>query len=163
VNNEIWSNLRKVRKSQNKSLEDVAENVGLNTSSLSRIETGNSTSVSFKKIYDLSRYYNVSLEKLATGSIEEKNLYDKDSDGITVSKEEMPYYSLAIEAKKEGLSVKDTKNLILLFKRITSEIQRRNIQDEYYNQALKAKGNGISEAEFSSMVDILIKSKKDNN
>jgi len=163
MDNQIWENLRKIRKNKNKSLKEVSNSIGINTSSLSRIETGNSPSVSFETIYNLADYYNVSLEKLATSNINEENLSDKDTDEITISREEMPYYSLAIEAKKEGLSVEDTKNLILLFRKITSEIQRRNIKDKYFDLALKAKGNGISEAEFSSMVDILINSKKDNN
>ncbi|PTV94441.1 transcriptional regulator with XRE-family HTH domain [Halanaerobium saccharolyticum] len=163
MDNQIWENLRKIRKNKNKSLKEVSNSIGINTSSLSRIETGNSPSVSFETIYNLADYYNVSLEKLATSNINEENLSDKDTDEITISREEMPYYSLAIEAKKEGLSVEDTKNLILLFRKITSEIQRRNIKDKYFDLALKAKGNGISEAEFSSMVDIMIKNKENDN
>ena len=165
MNNQVWDNLRAIRKQQNKSLEEVAAAVEMDASSLSRIETKNSPNVSFEKIYELSRYYNVSLEKLVSGDINSENIIDEEPDQIVVSKNELPYYRVVRAAIKEGLTVQQTRELISLFRKITSEIKRRNIPDEYCKQALKAKGEGISKSEFKSMVDILIQNRetKSNN
>lgn len=166
MNNQIWNNLREIRKSKGLSLEQVAKEINIAPSSLSRLENSKSPNVSFKTIFDLSRYYDISLEKIISGKIEENKdfIYD-NTEEITVSEEERPYYNMAMEARNEGLTVQQTRELISLFKKITSEIQRRNIPDEYCSLALKAKGHGISRSEFKSMVDILINNRdtKSNN
>jgi transcriptional regulator with XRE-family HTH domain len=142
------------------SLEEVAREIEIAPSSLSRLENGKSPNVSFSTIYDLCSYYNVSLEKIVSEDMESEEYIPDNTEKVTVSEEEMPYYQVAKEARDEGLTVQQTRELILLFKKITSEIQRRNIPDEYCSLALKAKGYGISKSEFKSMVDILIQNKE---
>jgi transcriptional regulator with XRE-family HTH domain len=132
----------------------------MDASSLSRIETKNSPNVSFEKIYELSRYYNVSLDKLVSGDIEEENFIEEEPDKIVVSKNELPYYRVVQEAKSEGLSPEETKFIIKLFRKITGEIQGRNIADEYMKTAYMAKSQGVSESKFKNMVEYLIKNEE---
>ncbi|PTX14752.1 DNA-binding transcriptional regulator, XRE family [Halanaerobium congolense] len=160
MNDHIWANLKKIRNEKNMSLEEVAREIEIAPSSLSRLENGKSPNVSFSTIYDLCSYYNVSLEKIVSEDMESEEYIPDNTEKVTVSEEEMPYYQVAKEARDEGLTVQQTRELILLFKKITSEIQRRNIPDEYCSLALKAKGYGISKSEFKSMVDILIQNKE---
>jgi len=160
LNDHIWANLKKIRNEKNMSLEEVAREIEIAPSSLSRLENGKSPNVSFSTIYDLCSYYNVSLEKIVSEDMESEEYIPDNTEKVTVSEEEMPYYQVAKEARDEGLTVQQTRELILLFKKITSEIQRRNIPDEYCSLALKAKGYGISKSEFKSMVDILIQNKE---
>jgi transcriptional regulator with XRE-family HTH domain len=165
LNDRIWANLKKIRNDKNKSLEEVATEIGINPSSLSRIENSKSPNVSFSTIYDLCSYYNVSLEKITSENMGSEEFIPDKTERVIVSDEELPYYKVAKAAKNEGLTVKQTRELILLFKKITSEIKRSNISDEYCSLALKAKGHGISRSEFKSMVDILIHNRdtKSNN
>jgi transcriptional regulator with XRE-family HTH domain len=158
--NHIWANLKKIRNEKNESLERVSRKIGIAPSSLSRLENGKSPNVSFSTIYDLSRYYNVSLEKIISGNMESEGSILGTTKEVKVSEGELPYYQVAKNAKKEGLTVQQTQELISLFRKITSEIQRKNIPDEYCNLAMKAKGHGISKSEFKSMVDILIQNKE---
>jgi len=160
MNNQVWDNLRAIRKKQNKSLEEVAADVGIDSSSLSRIETKNSPNVSFEKIYELSRYYNVSLEKLVSENINEENLIDEESDEIIISESELPYYRVIREAKKEGLSPEETKTIINLFKKISAAAQSADIKDQYYKLAYKAKSNGVPEDKFKNMVEYMIKNEE---
>ena len=163
MNNEMWSNLRKIRKKQNKSLEEVAEEVGLNASSLSRIETGKSAGVSFKTIYDLSRYYGVTLEKIVSEKIEDEEKVSNDQKKIVISQDELPYYRVVQEAKNEGLTAEETKTIISMFKRIAAVAQAGNIRDEYCKLANKAKANGVSEFKFQNMVEYLITNERLEN
>jgi transcriptional regulator with XRE-family HTH domain len=160
MNNRVWDNLRAIRKKQNKSLEEVAAAVEIDASSLSRIETKNSPNVSFEKIYELSRYYNVSLDRLVSGDIEGENFIEKDQDKIVVSKNELPYYRVVQAAKSEGLSPEETEVIINLFKKIAAVAQAGNIRDEYCKLANKAKANGVSEFKFKNMVEYLIKNEE---
>lgn len=160
MNNQVWDNLRAIRKKQNKSLEEVAAAVEIDASSLSRIETKNSPNVSFEKIYELSRYYNVSLEELVSGDIKKENIIDEEPDKIVVSKNEIPYYRVVQEAKKEGLSPEETKTIIDLFRKISAAAQSADIKDQYYQIAYKAKSNGVSEDKFKNMVEYLIKNEE---
>lgn len=160
MNDQIWDNLRAIRKKQNRSLESVAEDLEMDASSLSRIETKNSPNVSFEKIYELSKYYNVSLDNLVSGDINDENIIDKEQDKIIISKNELPYYRVIQEAQKNGLSVKETKFIIKLFRKITGEIQGRNIADEYMKTAYMAKSHGVSESKFQNMVEYLIKNEE---
>jgi transcriptional regulator with XRE-family HTH domain len=160
MDNQVWDNLRAIRKQQNKSLEKVALDLGMDASSLSRIETKNSPNVSFEKIYELSRYYNVSLEKLVSENINEENLIDEESDEIIISESELPYYRVIREAKKEGLSPEETKTIINLFKKISAAAQSADIKDQYYKLAYKAKSNGVPEDKFKNMVEYMIKNEE---
>lgn len=160
LNDHIWANLKKIRNEKNLSLEKVAKEIEIAPSSLSRLENGKSPNVSFSTVSKLTDFYNVSLEKITSRNMESNEYISDNTEKITVSEEEIPYYKVAMEAKKEGLTVNQTQEIILLFKKITSEIQRRNIPDEYCNLALKLKGAGISRSEFRSFVDIIIKNKE---
>jgi len=165
LNDHIWANLKKIRNEKNMSLEEISREIGIAPSSLSRLENGKSPNVSFSTIYNLCSYYNVSLERIVSEDMESEEYIPDNTEKVTVSEEEMPYYKVVMEAKKEGLTVNQTQEIISLFKKITSEIQRRNIPDDYCNLALKLKGAGISRSEFRSIVDILIQNKdtKSNN
>jgi len=160
MNNQIWDNLRAVRKQQNKSLEEVAEALEMDASSLSRIETKKSQNVSFEKIYELSRYYNVSLEKLVSGDIKRENIIDEEPDEIVISKNELPYYRVVQEAKSEGLTAEEAKIIISLFKKIAAAAQAGNTQDTYSKIAYRAKDAGLSESKFQNMVEYLIKNEE---
>lgn len=160
MNDQIWDNLRAIRKKQNRSLESVAEDLEMDASSLSRIETKNSPNVSFEKIYELSKYYNVSLDRLASGDIEEENFIDEEPDKIVVSKNELPYYRVVQEAKNEGLTAEETKTIINLFKKIAAVAQAGNIRDEYCKLANKAKSNGVSKDKFKNMIEYMIKNEE---
>ena len=157
MDNQVWDNLRAIRKQQNKSLEKVALDLGMDASSLSRIETKNSPNVSFEKIYELSKYYNVSLDSLVSGDIEGENYIDEESDKIVVSKNELPYYRVVQEAKSEGLSPEETKTIIDLFRKISAAAHSADLKDQYYKLAYKAKSNGVSEDKFKNMVEYLIR------
>ena len=160
MNDQIWDNLRAIRKKQNRSLESVAEDLEMDASSLSRIETKNSPNVSLEKIYELSKYYNVSLDRLVSGDIEEENFIDEEPEKIVVSKNELPYYRVIQEAKSEGLSPEETKTIISLFKKIAATAQAGNTQDTYSKIAYKAKDAGLSESKFQNMVEYLIKNEE---
>jgi len=160
MNNQVWDNLRAIRKKQNKSLESVAKDLGMAASGLSRIETKNSPNVSFEKIYELSRYYNVSLEKLVSGDIKRENIIDEEPDEIVISKNELPYYRVVQEAKSEGLTAEEAKIIISLFKKIAAAAQAGNTQDTYSKIAYRAKDAGLSESKFQNMVEYLIKNEE---
>ena len=132
--------------------------IGINSSSLSRIENRKNPNVSFSTIYDLSRYYDLSLEKILSGDIEEHKSYN--SDKIIVSEKELPYYRVVLAAKNEGLSVVDTRTIIKLFKKISATAQAANARDQYSKNAFRAKSHGISEEKFKNMVDFLIRNEE---
>lgn len=161
MDKQIWSNFKKVRKRKGESLEKVGKAIGINSSSLSRIENSKSPNVSFSTIYDLSRYYDISIEKLISGDIEEKEeLISDNPDEIIVSEKELPYYRVAKEAKNEGLSVDETRTIIQLFKKISATAQAANARDQYSKIAFRAKSNGISEEKFKNMVDFMIRNEE---
>lgn len=160
MNNLIFENLRFIRKKQGKSLEEVASSIGIDISSLSRIETKKSPNVSFETIFNLSRYYNISLEKLVAEDINDDDLIDEESEKIIISEEELPYYEIIETAKKENFTVKETKAIMDLFKKISAAAQANNSQDEFSKLAFKAKANGVSEEKFQNMIDFLIKNEE---
>jgi len=161
LDNQIWSNFKKIRKKRGESLEQVASAIGINSSSLSRIENSKSPNVSFSTIYDLSRYYDIGIEKLISGDIEEKEELTSDKpDEIIVSEKDLPYYRVVLAAKNEGLSVVDTKTIIKLFKKISAAAQAANERDEFAKLAFRAKSSGLSREKFKNMVDFLIKNEE---
>lgn len=160
MNNQIFENLRAIRKKQGKSLEEVSSSIGIDISSLSRVETKKSPNVSFETIYNLSRYYDISLEKLVAGDINRDHFIDEEAEEIIISKEELPYYQVVKEAKKEGLSPKETKVIIDLFRKISCAAQISNVQDEFVQLAYRVKSTGISKEKFKYMIEFLIKNEE---
>lgn len=161
MDKQIWSNFKKIRNKKGLSLKQVAKQIGINSSSLSRIENGKNPNVSFSTIYDLSRYYEVGLEKILSGDIdeEEDSTLQNEEENI-ITKKELPYYRVAKEAKNKGLSVDETRTIIQLFKKISATAQAANVQDEYSKIAYMAKSNGISEEKFKNMVDFMIRNEE---
>jgi len=161
LDNQIWSNFKKIRKKRGESLEQVASAIGINSSSLSRIENGKSPNVSFSTIYDLSRYYDISIEKLISGDIGEKEeLTSDNNDEIIVSEKELPYYRVVLAATNEGLSPEETQTIINLFRKISAAAQAANERDEFAKLAFKAKSRGLSIEKFQNMIDFMVKNEE---
>lgn len=161
MDKQIWSNFKKIRKRKGESLEKVGKAIGINSSSLSRIENAKSPNVSFSTMLNLSRYYEVGLEKIISGDIEkdEDSTAQNEEENI-ITKKELPYYRVAKEAKNEGLSVDETRTIIQLFTKISATAQAANARDQYSKIAFRAKSNGISEEKFKNMVDFMIRNEE---
>ncbi|PTX14826.1 Transcriptional regulator, contains XRE-family HTH domain [Halanaerobium congolense] len=163
MDNQIWENLRLLRKDKNKSLKDVSEDLGIDLSYLSRLERGENKNVSFEKIYNLASYYNVTIEQLVNNDLNnfdlsnyDKNIYKEN----LIQKEDIHYIKLIKAAKSENISPSEAEVIIKLFKKISATAHSSNIKDEYSKYAYKAKESGVSKEKFKNMIEFLIKNEK---
>jgi len=163
MDNRIWTNLRVLRKYNNKALKEVSEELGIDSSYLSRLERGENKNVSFEKIYNLASYYDVTIEQLVNEDLNNKDLnhYDKnDYKENFIQREDIHYIKLIKAAKSENITPSEAEIIITLFKKISAAAQSSNIKDEYYKYAYKAKANGVSKEKFQNMIDFLIKNEE---
>jgi transcriptional regulator with XRE-family HTH domain len=163
MDNQIWENLRLLRKDKNKSLKDVSEDLGIDLSYLSRLERGENKNVSFEKIYNLASYYNVTIEQLVNNDLNNFDLSNYDQNIYKenlIQKEDIHYIKLIKAAKSENISPSEAEVIIKLFKKISATAHSSNIKDEYSKYAYKAKESGVSKEKFKNMIEFLIKNEK---
>jgi transcriptional regulator with XRE-family HTH domain len=149
----LGNKLKKLRKSQNLTLNDICQKTSLTSEYLNKLENNLTKHIILDKVIELANFYNVDICFLIKDELTLKKDISIELKKI-FNDENLEYLKIIMSARKNNFSADETRKILNTLFNVNSE------EYKYYKLAMKAKEKNISTKKLSKTIDLLNIEKK---